>query len=68
LTYGNSKSQIPNIKQTPMTKIPNFQTKKHFFKAVWNLMLEIWNLFGIWCLEFGIYQFGFHRLFSGKAG
>ena len=22
--------------------------------GVWNLILEIWNLFGIWCLEFEI--------------
>ena len=40
----NSKPQTNSKSQIPMTK-----TK------VWNLVLEIWCLFGIWCLVFGIY-------------
>ena len=37
-----------------MTEIPNPKQKNNRFKPGWNLMLEIWNLFGIWYLEFGI--------------
>ena len=33
-----------------------------------SLDIEIWDLFVIWCLEFGIYQFDIPRsFFSGKA-
>jgi hypothetical protein len=43
-----------------MTEIQNPKQKNNNFKPVWNLrfvwnlMLEIWDLFEIWCLEFGI--------------
>jgi len=52
----NSKSQIPNSKQAPNSK---FQFSKRKLLA-WNflcfghLVIGIWNLFGIWCLGFGI--------------
>jgi hypothetical protein len=37
-----------------MTEIQNPKQKNNRFEPVWNLVLEIWNLFGIWCLEFVI--------------
>jgi hypothetical protein len=41
----NSKSQISNNKQITMTEIQNSKTV---------LVIGFWNLFVIWCLEFGI--------------
>jgi hypothetical protein len=37
-----------------MTEIQNPKQKNNRFEPVWNLVLEIWNLFEIWCLEFVI--------------
>jgi hypothetical protein len=43
-----------------MTEIQNPKQKNNRFEPVWNwrfiynLVLEIWNLFVIWCLEFVI--------------
>jgi len=44
------KTQIPNYKQIPMTKIPN---SKLMF---WSLDIVIWDLFVIWCLLFVIFN------------
>ncbi len=37
-----------------MTEIQNPKQKNNRFEPVWNLVLEIWNLFEFWCLEFVI--------------
>jgi len=44
----NLKSQIPNKSQITMTKIPNN-------RGVCDFEFGDWNLFVIWCLEFGAY-------------
>ena len=46
---ANPKSQAPNHKQYPMTKIQMSKTRKF-----WILKIGIWNLFGIWNLVLGI--------------
>jgi hypothetical protein len=60
------KFQITNPKKQTNNNDRNskFQTKKTidhsaqalamYVEPIWNLMLEIWNLFEIWCLEFVI--------------
>jgi len=44
----NPKSQIPN-------KLPIPKTKPNRGRSIWNLEFEIWNLFGIWDLGFGVF-------------
>ena len=46
-TKKNSKLQIPNSKQTP-------NSKHHHAVFVWRLEFDIWNLFGVWGLRFGV--------------
>jgi len=54
----NSKSQIPNPKQNPKSKIQwrvdISNTGWNSTGALWNLKFRIWSLFGIWILGFGI--------------
>jgi hypothetical protein len=61
----STKSQIPNSKQITMTKIPNSKLVSPGTTALnhvsvieyWDLRLRLehsGDLFGIWCLEFGI--------------
>jgi len=54
----STKSQMTNYKQLRMTKKQGQKWKqpqaKH--RLVWNLVLEIWNLFVIWCLKFVILE------------
>jgi len=49
---SNNKSQKTNKFQWPKFKIPNKKTI--IFEPVWNLEFEIWDLFEIWRLRFGI--------------
>ncbi len=54
----NSKSQIPNPKQNPKSKIQwradISYTGWNSTGALWNSKFRIWSLFGIWILGFGI--------------
>jgi hypothetical protein len=45
---GSTNIQAPNNKQIPMVRIPNKG------KTFGSFEIEIWDLFGIWNLEFGI--------------
>jgi hypothetical protein len=47
----NSKTQIPNKLQTPISQIPIGAG----YRGSWNL--GPWNLFGFWALGFGIHAF-----------
>jgi len=48
----NFKFQISNNKQIPMTQISNNKPKFGYWnlELIWNLVLGVWDLFGIWCL------------------
>jgi len=47
----NSKHQIPNKYKNSNFKLLKLLWIDYF---ILNLVLDIWILFGIWCLEFGI--------------
>jgi hypothetical protein len=49
-----SKSQITNHKIQTNKNDRNSKSQTTQHKTFWSLIIEIWDLFGIWCLEFGI--------------
>jgi hypothetical protein len=55
--YLKHKFQISNKFQYSISKFETekeLQAGRFFFFFLWSLKVEIWNLFVIWSLEFGI--------------
>jgi hypothetical protein len=46
--------EIPNLKSQIQNKLQIPKTQPNRGRSIWNLEFEIWNLFGIWDLEFGV--------------
>jgi hypothetical protein len=45
---ANAKHQTPNTKKPPTSKLQPTQAGE-------SLDIGVWNLFGIWCLVFGVF-------------